>query len=108
MPRVLYKTYKHIIGLQIRMQNVALSQQTKSRKHLLSVGSDGFQVYTYIPSKLLQYLTQINTRSDQQSYRRVLDSRVPQILEHHAEMPLVLKVSFKSDHMLLVFWVVRR
>lgn len=71
------------------MQNIALSHQAQSEKHLLGVNSNSTNVDTYIPSELLQDFTEIDT----------------QIFEDHTQMALVLEMSLESYHMLLVIGV---
>lgn len=46
------------------MQDVGLSQQAQSQKHLLRIRSDSFEVDTHIPPKLLEYFPQVDATED--------------------------------------------
>lgn len=42
------------------MENVTLAQQAQAKKHLLGIGTNGFQVNANIPSEFLQHFSEID------------------------------------------------
>lgn len=42
------------------MQNITLAQQAQAKKHLLGIGTNGFQVNANVPSEFLQYFSEID------------------------------------------------
>lgn len=71
------------------MEDVAFSHQAQTKKHLLGVSSNSSEVDSYIASKLLQYFSEVDT----------------EIFKNHAQVAFVLKVSLKTNHVLLVVGV---
>lgn len=81
--------YQDVVGLQVSVENIALAHQTQSQEHLLSVGSNSFQVDAHVTSEFLQDFTQVDA----------------QILKDHAKMTFVFEVPLESNHMFLVLWI---
>jgi len=53
-------TYQDVVWLEVCVENVTLTQQAQAKKHLLGIGTNGFQVNANIPSKFLQYFSEID------------------------------------------------
>lgn len=52
--------YQDVVWLEVCVENVTLAQQAQAKKHLLSIGTNGFQVNANIPSEFLQYFSEID------------------------------------------------